>query len=109
MDADAGMSEERLGRLLDTVSAPAAPAALERRILAGFDRVQARRGWARRLADAVWPGGPVWQPMGAFAAALLIGIGVAAFAPFDLPQQDDGSSNVFALDGSPDIDAGHGI
>jgi len=41
--------------------------------------------------------------------ALIIGLGVAAFAPFDIGQQDDASANVFALDGSPDIDAGQGI
>ena len=80
--------------------------------LADFDRVHARWSFAkfaRRIGDAVWPGAPVWQPAGAFALALLIGLGVATFAPFDIAQQDDASANVFALDGSPDIDAGQGI
>ena len=53
----------------------------------------------------MWPGAPVWQPACSFALALLIGTGVAAFAPLDLPQQDD----AFALGGPPDIDIGHGI
>lgn len=106
------IDDAELGRLLDTVPAPAASPALEQRILADYDRVRSRWSFAkaaRRFGDAVWPGAPVWQPAGAFAVALLIGLGVAAFAPFDVAQQDDASANVFALDGSPDIDAGQGI
>jgi len=101
-----------LDRLLDKAEPPAATAALERRILADFDRVQSRWSVAklvRDFSDAVWPGAPVWQPVGAFAVALVIGLGVAAFAPFDIAQQDDASANVFALDGSPDVDAGQDI
>ncbi len=102
----------RLDRLLaHAAPPPAVQPALERRILAGFDAVQARRWtWAnlvRRAADAVWPGAPAWQPACAFGLALLIGTSVAIFAPFDVPQQDDAS--VLALDASPDTDAGQGF
>jgi hypothetical protein len=102
----------QLDRLLARAAPPpAVPPALERRILADFDAVQARR-WtfanlARRAADAIWPGAPAWRPACAFGLALLIGTSVAVFAPFDVPQQDDASA--IALDASPDIDAGQGF
>ena len=102
----------RLNRLLDAAPTVAVPPALERRILADFDRLAARPSFAkiaRRIADAVWPDAPLWHPAAAFGAALFIGLGVAAFAPFDIPQQDDASANVFALDASPDVDAGQDI
>ena len=102
----------RLDRLLALAETPAVPAALERRILADFDRVTARWTFAKfmRVALAsVWPDAPLWQPAAAFGLALLIGTGVAAFAPLDVPQQDDASANVFALDAPPDVDAGQGI
>jgi len=111
-DIESAEDAARLDRLLAAAAAPAVPAALERRILADFDRIASRWSFAkllRRAADAVWPGAPVWQPACAFAVALLIGTGVAAFAPFDIPQQDDASTSVFALDAAPDGDAGQGI
>ena len=116
-DIESAQDAARLNRLLDAAPAPTVPAALERRIMADFERVRRHAEeertaarWTvakalRRIADAVWPGAPVWQPACAFALALLIGTGVAAFAPLDLPQQDD----TFALGGPPDIDIGHGI
>ena len=106
------IDDAALDCLLAQAPAPVASPTLERRILADFDRVQARWSFAkalRSIADAVWPGAPVWQPAGAFALALVIGVGVAVFAPFDIAQQDDASANVFALDGAPDVDAGQGI
>ncbi|HEY0301071.1 MAG TPA: hypothetical protein VGC36_07060 [Rhizomicrobium sp.] len=114
MDKREESAEEaaRLDRLLAQARAPAVPATLERRILADFDRVHARRNWAkalRRVADAVWPGAPLWQPAAVFGFALLMGAGVAAFAPLDIPRQDDASVHVFALDAPPDIDAGQGL
>jgi hypothetical protein len=114
MNTDSESAEEaaRFDRLLAAAPAPAVPAALERRILADFDRIASRWTFAkalRRAAEAVWPGAPAWQPAFAFAAALLIGTGVAGFAPFDIPQQDDAGAAVFALDVSPDGDAGQGI
>ena len=111
----------RLDRLLALAPTPAVPAALERRILADFERVRrhanqqsisARWTFAKfmhRAASSVWPDAPLWQPAAAFGLALLIGTGVAAFAPLDVPQQDDASANVFALDSAPDVDAGQGI
>src|SRR5262245_47676311 len=105
------IDDATLDRLLATVAAPAVPAALEQRILAGFDRAQARWSLAklfRGAADAVWPGAPVWQPAGAFALALLIGVGVAAFAPLELGGGDE-NAGVFAFDGAPDADLGQGI
>ena len=63
----------------------------------------------RRAADAVWPDAPAWQPACAFALAFLIGTGVAAFAPFDIPQADDAGAAVFAFDMAPDADAGQGL
>jgi hypothetical protein len=109
---DTQIDDEALDRLLAKAPVPAVSPVLERRILADFDRVQARWSFAKVLraaADVVWPGGPLWQPAGAFALALLIGVGVAVFAPFDIAQQDDASASVFALDGAPDVDAGQGI
>ena len=102
----------RLDRLLARAGTPAVPAALERRILSDFDRINARWTFAkflRRAASSVWPDAPLWQPAAAFGLALLIGTSVAAFAPLDVPQQDDASANVFALDAPPDVDAGQGI
>ena len=102
----------RLDRLLALAPTPAVPAALERRIMADYDRISARWTFAkfiRSAAASVWPDAPLWQPAAAFGLALLIGTGVAAFAPLDVPQQDDASANVFALDSAPDVDAGQGI
>ena len=106
------IDDAALDRLLDKVERPAASPALERRILADFDRIQSRWSLAKvahGIADAIWPGAPAWQPAAVFGLALLIGLGIATFAPFDIAQQDDASANVFALDGSPDVDAGQGI
>ena len=105
------MDDAKLDRLLAAVAAPAVPPGLERRILAGFDRVQTRWSLAKMLraaADAVWPGAPVWQPAGAFALALLIGVGAATLAPLDLARPDD-SAGIFAFDGAPDAELGQGI
>lgn len=90
-----------LDRLLAQVVAPAVPPGLERRILADFDTVQARWSFSkavRRAADAVWPGAPVWQPAAAFALALFVGFGAAAFAPVDVAPDD----SAFTLDQAPD-------
>src|SRR6201995_2513955 len=106
------LDDAALDRLLSSAARPVPAPALERRILADFDRANARWSFAkfaRGLADTVWPGAPAWQPAAVFGLALLVGLGVAAFAPFDIAQQDDASANVFALDGSPDVDAGQGI
>ena len=86
--------------------------ALERRLLDDFDRAQRRwslRTFVDRAAQAIWPGAPVWQPACALGLALVAGLCLAAFAPVDIRQQDEGSGGAYALDGAPDLDAGHGI
>lgn len=80
------------------------PDALTNRLLADFAR--ASRRWTARtfvtsLADAVWPGAPLWQPAVAFGLALAIGVGVAVLAPLDLRSSDD-APGTFALDAVPD-------
>jgi len=97
------MRDDELDRLLARAQEPAVPAALSRRILADFDRIGARPGFARllrRVADALWPGAPAWQPAGALALALLIGLGAAAAAPLD--PADGGDAGLFA---TPDLDS----
>ena len=72
----------RLDVRLGDARALQVPDALTNRLLADFGRAS-RRWTARRfvtsLADAVWPGAPVWQPAVAFGLALAIGVGIAAF------------------------------
>ena len=102
--------DARLDRLLALAPVPAVPASLERRILADFDRVMARWTFAkalRRAGEIVWPGVPTWAPATAFALSLMIGLGVAAFAPLE-PAQDD-TSGIFAYDQSLDIDGAQGV
>ena len=86
--------------------------ALELRLLDDFDHAQNRwsvRKLVRSASEAVWPGAPVWQPACALGLAFAAGICIAAFAPVDIAQRDDGSGSVFALDGVQDVDSGHGI
>ncbi|MBP5856444.1 hypothetical protein KAJ83_05455 [Marivibrio halodurans] len=65
-----------LDRMLDEWAAPDMPANLAPR-LAGH----ARPGTAARLRRLLqWPG-PIWQPAGAFAAALMLGLGLGVGAP----------------------------
>ena len=78
---------------------------LHARVMADFDRAARRwslRRFAGALADAVWPGAPLWQPACAFGLALVIGVGLAALAPLDPGRSDDNSAAVFALDTVPD-------
>lgn len=101
-------STEDLDRLLAHAPQTAVPPALERRILADFDRIARRFGLARvwfAIAEAVWPGAPAWQPACAFALSLSIGLGAAAFAPLEVPQSDENATSLFAfdIDGSQDI------
>jgi anti-sigma-K factor RskA len=77
---------------------PAVPPALERRVLADFSRISSRWTLTRlldRLADAVWPDAPFWQPACALAAAVVVGLGVAAFAPLDVSPPDEGQTFAF--------------
>jgi hypothetical protein len=87
-------------------------AEFERRLLNDFDRSRQRWSVGRLVSvavDAVWPGAPLWQPACAFALALAIGLAVGAFAPFDIPQQDEAFASAFTLDGAPDVDEGPGV
>ncbi len=94
-----------LDRLLALVApASAVPRALELRILADFDRFAVRWSFAKAL-DRIWPGAPAWQPACAFALSLMIGLGIAAFAPLGDPQ-DDG---LFAVDQPFDLDGAQGV
>jgi len=65
-----------LDTLLDAVPAPRPTAALAGRLLQRPAR-RAGRGWLAEL----WPFGPVWQPVSAFAAAALFGIALGAAEP----------------------------
>ena len=100
-----GMNDEQLDRLLATLPPPPVPPALERRVLADFERQQARWTLARlfdRFAEAVWPDAPLWQPACAFAAALLLGLGLAAFAPLEAGAPDE-TAGSFAFSTAPDL------
>jgi anti-sigma factor RsiW len=102
--ARAAVAQAReLDAKLGEASAVPVPAALTNRLLADFEQTSRRRtlrSFAVSLADAVWPGAPLWQPAAAFGLALAIGIGVAMLAPLDLRPTDD-VSGAFALDTLP--------
>lgn len=83
-------------------SAPVTPE-LQARILADFDRVPKRRGWARRLAEAVWPGAPLWRPAGALAFALVLGVVVGSYLPLEETAEQTAT---IALDEAPIFDLG---
>jgi len=108
---DAAEEARQLDVKLGTASAVQVPVALTNRLLADFARAS-RRWMARRfvasLADAVWPGAPLWQPAVAFGLAFAIGVGVAAFAPLDLRPYDD-ASGAFGFDTVSGGDAGQDI
>ena len=110
--ARAGAEEaRRLDVKLGAASAVQVPDALTDRLLADFARASRRwrtRRFVASLADAVWPGAPLWQPAVALGLALAIGIGIAALAPLDLRSYDD-PSGAFAFDTVPGGDAGQDI
>ncbi|HEY4275004.1 MAG TPA: hypothetical protein VGM68_05935 [Rhizomicrobium sp.] len=75
----------------------ATPPGFEAALLAAYDAwAEARpQGWRaawraglRRFADLVWPGVPAWAPVAAFAAALLVGIGLGTALPFAMDEDD---------------------
>ena len=66
------------------------PPGLERAMLAAYDAWNTKRRdglWgalraaAHGFCNIVWPGAPLWAPVSALAAALLIGIGLGAALP----------------------------
>jgi hypothetical protein len=84
--SDAEFADLALARLPAVTPAPGFEAAL----LASYDSWQLRRPagpWAglqgalRAFSDLVWPGAPLWAPASAFAAALLLGIGLGVMLP----------------------------
>jgi len=102
----------RLDQSLVLAGSEPVPTALEHKLLADFARVSQRHSLQnilRAAAEFVWPGVPAWQPAFALMLALAIGLGIAAVTPLDEPRADSASGGVFALDGTPDIDAGQGI
>jgi hypothetical protein len=91
-------------RALAHLPRPSLSPAFEAALLASYDgwRAGRRRGMAAGLAGAVrafaatvWPGAPAWAPAGAFAAALLIGIGLGAVVP------GSGQRQAFSLEQAP--------
>ncbi|MBV9991810.1 MAG: hypothetical protein JOZ72_11000 [Alphaproteobacteria bacterium] len=100
MDDDAMWAEA----LLKDLPGVPAPAALERRILADFDRVAARRrGWFASLSGMVWPGAPAWQPAAVLAAALVVGIVAGSAVPLEDTTEQ---AATIALDAPPSFDLG---
>jgi len=95
------IDDERLDNLLTEISASDRAAATEsglvRRVLDDFDAIAKRKdlsvgaGLAAmmfRLADAAWPGAPLWKPACALGLALAFGLGVGALLPFyDSPDE----------------------
>ncbi len=75
-----------------------APPALRARVLADFDAVIARRrnSFVARLARALWPDVPLWQPAMALTAALAIGIIAGLAVPADAMTQP--RDTAFAFD-----------
>jgi ferric-dicitrate binding protein FerR (iron transport regulator) len=112
-EAEALVAQARgLDQAMARPESVAVSAALENRLLMDFDRMA--RGWswhklARAAAETVWPGAPVWQPACALGLSLAIGICVAVFAPLDVAPPSDAAGSGFALDATPDADAGQGI
>jgi hypothetical protein len=95
----------RLDQALSAAREVPVSGALEAKVMADFERAARRwspRRFAAALADAIWPGAPLWQPACAFGLALAIGVGVAVIASLDLGQSDDNSTATFALDTVPD-------
>lgn len=102
----------RLDQILSAASGVSASGELEAKLMADFERVARRRSPLKvvtAMADAVWPGAPLWQPACAFGLALVIGVGVAWLAPLDVGQADETVGVSFALDSLPDTDVGQDI
>ena len=67
---------ERLDAALDLVPEVAPSQALMARILSECEepRPAARARWIDTLVEAIWPDGRIWQPLGAFATAAVLGL-----------------------------------
>ena len=98
----------KLDRALSAAGGVPASSVLEARVMADFDRAsRGLRRFVALLADAVWPGAPLWQPACAFGLALVVGVVLAAIAPLEL--SDDSSNTTFAFETVPDAGADQGI
>jgi hypothetical protein len=80
-------------RALARLGVLAPPPGLERRLLALY-AARMRRSALARLAELIWPGMPAWAPGAAFAAALLLGIGVGVAMPDPAMAEGSGFSLV---------------
>jgi hypothetical protein len=99
--SDAEFADRALARLPAIAPAPG----FEGELLAAYDGWQSKRpagpwaafrGAAQAFADMVWPGAPLWAPASAFAAALLLGIGLGAMLP-----GEGGQRMAFSLEQTP--------
>jgi hypothetical protein len=68
-------------RAMARLRGDAPPAGMTRRLLDAYEAARPRGGKLARLAELLWPGMPLWAPGAAFAAALLLGIGVGVALP----------------------------
>jgi hypothetical protein len=84
----------------------AVPAALEARILAGFDALAAkqRRGFLRRWRDVMWPGAPLWKPASVLALSLLIGLSAGTLMPTSSSVSAPSEQTLTALETTPVLD-----
>jgi hypothetical protein len=94
---------------LETLPTVPVLAGLERRILADFDSVAARRKASLlvRLRDAVWPGAPVWRPAFVFGAALVLGLTAGILVPLeDASAEGSEQTAAVSLDAPPAFEIG---
>lgn len=94
---DRDFADKALRRLPPPAPSPGFQAAL----LAGYDAWNAERekgAWIavkaglRRFSETVWPGAPLWVPVSALAAALLVGAGLGAALPVAVAAEQSGFS-----------------
>jgi len=91
------------GKLLKALPTEAVSPALERRILADFDRLALghREGWMARFAagwgELLWPGAPLWQPASLLALSLVVGLAAGAFVPASTTASSSTADQSFAI------------
>ena len=99
--SDAEFADRALARLPAVTPA----SGFEASLLAAYEGWQAKRpagpwaafqGAVRAFGEMVWPGAPLWAPASAFAAALLLGIGLGVMLP-----GIDGQRMAFSLEQTP--------